>query len=206
MRRLAVAAAAGAVAAIVSGFTGGWSFAPLVGWDVAAGVMVFWTWLTIWPMDAEQTAEHAVREDPNRPTTDLLLLCASVASLLGVGFVLVAGGNSNGVTRGLLVALGVATVIASWSVVHTTFTLRYARLYYTGEDGGIDFDEDSADGPQYSDFAYVAFTIGMTFQVSDTDLTAKLIRATALRHALLSYLFGVVIIAVMINMVAGLAK
>jgi uncharacterized membrane protein len=82
--------------------------------------------------------------------------------------------------------------------------LRYARLYYTGPDGGIDFNEDGR--PQYSDFAYLAFTIGMTFQASDTDLTTKEIRATALPHALLAYLFGAIIIATTINLLAGLAK
>lgn len=204
--RLAVATASGVAVMLVAGFTLGWSFAPLGGWDVVAVVTVGWTWVTIWPMDAERTAEHAVREDPNRAMTDLLLVAASVASLVGVGFVVVAGGNTEGLSRGLLIALAVITVVASWSMVHTTFTLRYARLYYTGKDGGIDFSEDSKAPPQYSDFAYVAFTIGMTFQVSDTDLTSKPIRATALRHALLSYLFGVVIIAVMINIVAGLAR
>jgi len=79
--------------------------------------------------------------------------------------------------------------------------LRYAGLYY--RDGeGVDFNED--DDPDYRDFAYLALTIGMTFQVSDTDLKTKAIRHTAIRHALLSYLFGAVVIAMVINVVAGL--
>jgi len=100
--------------------------------------------------------------------------------------------------------LSILAVALAWAAVHTVFTTRYARLYYCGSDGGIDFNQD--DPPQYSDFAYLAFTIGMTFQVSDTDLKTKLIRATALRHMLLSYLFGAVIIATTINLVAGLSK
>ncbi len=83
------------------------------------------------------------------------------------------------------------------------YATRYARLYYTGEDGGIDFNEDEP--PTYVDFAYLAFTIGMTFQVSDRPET-RAIRATALRHALLSYLFGAIIVATTINLIAGLAK
>jgi uncharacterized membrane protein len=90
----------------------------------------------------------------------------------------------------------------SWLLVHTVYTLRYAMLYYAGRDGGIDFNQTTS--PRYSDFAYLAFTLGMTFQVSDTDLKTPAIRATALRHALLSYLFGAVIVATMINLVAGL--
>lgn len=90
----------------------------------------------------------------------------------------------------------------SWAVVHTTFVLRYTRLYYTGQDGGVDFNQPEP--PAYLDFAYRAFTIGMTFQVSDTTIQAGAIRRTVLRHALLSYLFGTVIIATSINLVAGL--
>ena len=97
-----------------------------------------------------------------------------------------------------------ATVALSWLVVHTVFTLRYAMLYYTGKDGGVNFNQPTP--PRYSDFAYLAFTIGMTFQVSDTDLETPAIRATALRQALLSYLFGAVILGTTINLVAGLAS
>jgi uncharacterized membrane protein len=88
--------------------------------------------------------------------------------------------------------------------VHTLFTLRYAELYYTGPDGGVDFNEGNP--PRYVDFAYLAFTIGMTFQVSDTDIRAYPIRATALRHALLSYLFGAVVLASTVNLLAGLSS
>jgi uncharacterized membrane protein len=89
-------------------------------------------------------------------------------------------------------------------VVHTVFTARYARLYYTGEDGGVDFHEEAR--PSYSDFAYLAFTVGATFQVSDTDISSNEIRRTVLRHSLLSYLFGAIIIAATVNLLAGLAK
>lgn len=90
----------------------------------------------------------------------------------------------------------------SWGLVHTIFTLRYARSYYSRPVGGIDFNED--DPPTYLDFAYLALTIGMTFQVSDTNLTAKGIRRIALSHTLLSYLFGAVIVALVINVVSSL--
>jgi uncharacterized membrane protein len=93
-------------------------------------------------------------------------------------------------------------VALAWATVHTLFTTRYAKLYYTGRDGGIEFNEPGP--PRYTDFAYVAFTIGMTYQVSDTTLQTSQMRRTALRHALLSYVFGVGIIATTINLVAGL--
>ena len=110
-------------------------------------------------------------------------------------------GSSKGAAQGLITALAVFTVVVSWAVVHTVFAVRYADLYYRAG-GGVDFNEDAK--PDYRDFAYLALTIGMTFQVSDTDLQSKAIRRTAIRHALLSYLFGAVVIAMVINVVAGL--
>jgi uncharacterized membrane protein len=96
----------------------------------------------------------------------------------------------------------VLSVALSWAMVHTVFTLRYARTYYSKSQGGIDFNE--SDPPTYLDFAYLSLTIGMTFQVSDTNLTSKPIRRIALAHAAFSYLFGAVIVALVINVVASL--
>ena len=127
-----------------------------------------------------------------------------MASLAAVGVVLFGASHAPGNGRFWQAALAVFSVFVSWTMVHTVFTLKYARLYYGGEPGGIDFNE--ADPPQYSDFAYLAFTIGMTFQVSDTDLQSKEIRRTALQHAWLSFPLGAVIIATTINLVSGLAK
>ena len=102
----------------------------------------------------------------------------------------------------LLAALGLVSIGISWWTVHTIFTLRYAEMYYTDPVGGVDFNSDER--PSYQDFMYLAMTIGMTFQVSDTDLKSTAIRATALRHALLSYLLGSLILAAAVNLVAGL--
>jgi uncharacterized membrane protein len=122
-----------------------------------------------------------------------------------VGLVLVRAGDSNDLSKGLLVGLSVASIVLAWSVVHTVYSLRYAKLYYEGTAGGVDFNAKEA--PCYIiDFAYLALTIGMTFQVSDTNLKTTSIRRTALRHALLSYAFGTLIIATTINLVAGLTK
>jgi uncharacterized membrane protein len=202
--RVAVSASAGFCAAVVIAFLGPLEFALLGGWDVAAVTYVAWMWISIWHLDPERTARQAVREDPGRAATDALVLAASLASLLAIGLVLVRAANATGAWKTIQVGLSVASVVFSWSVVHTLFTLRYARIYYTGPDGGVEFHQN--DQPRFSDFAYLAFTIGMTFQVSDTDVTTTKMRATVLVHALLSYLFGVVIIAIMINLVAGLTK
>jgi len=88
--------------------------------------------------------------------------------------------------------------------VHTVFALKYARAYYSEPAGGIEFNENEP--PNYIDFAYYAFTIGMTFQVADTNITSRAVRRTTLHHALLSYLFGSVLLGLVINVVATLLK
>jgi uncharacterized membrane protein len=118
-----------------------------------------------------------------------------------VGSVLVHAGQGSTAAY-LQVGLGVLSVVLSWAMVHTLFTLRYAALYYGDPVGGIDFN--SPDPPTYRDFAYLAFTIGMTLQVSDTTLESTALRRTALRHGLLSYLFGTGILATTVNLVASL--
>ncbi len=203
--RLALMLVVGTAAGIVVGLQAAWPFAVLVGWDVAALIFSAWTWLMMASMNSSTTAVHATREEPGRAQTDLLVLLASVANLIAVGYVLVQASSAKGGAQDLLAGLGVASVALSWFAVHTLFSLRYARLYYTGQPGGINFNQKSPP-PRYLDFAYVAFTIGMTFQVSDTDLETPAIRTTALRHSLLAYLFGAVILAATINLVAGLAS
>jgi len=100
--------------------------------------------------------------------------------------------------------LAFVSVFVSWTIVHTVYTMRYARLYYSGTPGGIDFNGSGP--PDYADFAYLAFTIGMTFQVSDTSISSREIRRAALRHAWLSFPLDAVIIATCVNLVAGLVK
>ncbi|MFI6230539.1 DUF1345 domain-containing protein [Micromonospora echinospora] len=179
--------------------------APLFGWDVAALTYLVLVWRALWPMDAERTARLAVHEDPNRAVRDVLLLTACVASLLAVGVIMSTARQAPaGPSRDFHSGLGMASVLLSWLVVHTVYTARYARIYYTGPDGGIDFHQEQP--PCYADFAYVAFTIGATFQVSDTDLCSHEMRRTVLRHMLVSYLFGAIIIAATVNLVAGLAR
>ena len=204
MARVGFAAGVGLALGVLMAIFGSPVLAPLLGWD---GMAVAWLAVIIpavWPMNAERTARRAVEEDPTRPVADVLLLAAATASLVAVGVVLVRASHSQGMDRALQVVLGIASVVVSWALVHTTYILRYAQLYYSGPDGGVNFNQDEP--PAYADFAYLAFTIGMTFQVSDTALNNRGIRRTALRHALLSYLFGTVIVAATVNLIAGLSK
>jgi uncharacterized membrane protein len=201
--RLRVMVFVGALAAAVTGQFGSWTYAPITGWDGAALTFMIWVWLTVARLDPDRTKHYATREDPGRAASDVIVVIAAIASLAAVGGVLIQAASAKGHTQDLLAGLGVGSVTLSWLAVHTLFMLRYAFLYYTGVAGGIDFNQHEL-LPRYLDFAYLSFTIGMTFQVSDTDLTTKPIRQTAIKHALLSYLFGAVIVAITINVVGSL--
>ena len=193
---------AGVIAAIATGAAGWWQYAPTVGWAVAALAYSLRVWLHLGRFDAEQTRENASREDPERGVTDVLIVLLSVASLFSVGIVLVQASMAHGTHQVVLAALAVVSVALSWVLLHTLYALRYARLYYAN-DGGISFNQDEP--PRYSDFAYLAFTLGMTYQVSDTNISRSDIRAAALGHALLSFLFGSFVLATTINLIAGLS-
>lgn len=195
---------AGVLVATVTGLLGYWDFALIAGWGAASITYIVWVWAMIGRMDAATTASHATREDPARPMADLLIVLASIASLGAIVFLLIGTSGASDRVQVVVAVFAVFGVALSWFLIHTLFTLRYASLYYRGVDGGVDFNQKEP--PSYGDFAYLAFTLGMTFQVSDTNLTTREVRMTALRHGLLSYLFGSVILASLINLIAGLSS
>jgi uncharacterized membrane protein len=202
--KVLIAALTGVVVALVSAASLNWRQATLMGWDTAGLLFIMWIWLTVWPMSGKDSAGHALREDPSRAAADILLLVASIASLASITLVLVGAADLHGSARIAQIALGVASVVVSWTVLHTVYALKYAEMYFHESPGGVDFPGN--DEPSYKDFAYLAFTMGMTFQVSDTGFQSTEFRATALRHALVSYLFGTVIVATTINLIAGLTS
>lgn len=195
---------AGAVALLATGIFGAWVYAPAVGWTAAALVYNASVWLSITRMDYARTATHAQEEDPGRSTSDLLILLAALGSLAAVVLVIIGSKDVTGTGRFLLALLALTSTAMSWLLVHTLFTLRYAQVYYNGVPGGINFNQD--DPPQYTDIAYMAFSVGMTYQVSDTNITTREMRSTALRHSLLAFVFGTGILATTINLVVALAN
>jgi len=181
-----------------------WQLTVLVAWDVTAALVVGTVWISIGRFTPEQTKQFATKEDDSRAGTHLLLLGAALVSLVGVVLAFLKANEHMHRQEVLLEAFGVATIVCSWLLVHTVFALRYAHVYYTDPEGGIDFKTRGQERPDYLDFAYTAFTVGMTFQVSDTDITRREMRHQVLRHALISFLFGAVILATTINVIASL--
>jgi uncharacterized membrane protein len=202
-RRVAAAGAVGLVALAVALLVGAkWAVALLVAWDATAVAYLSSVWWSVGRLSAARARQIASAEDDSRRAAELMLVAASLASLVAVGFILADAGRAAPGERGLLTGFAVASVLLAWSVVHTVFALRYARLYYAPPVGGLAFDEN--DPPNYGDFAYVAFTIGMTYQVSDTEISKRPIRRTAIHHALLSYVYGSMILGIIINSIATL--
>ncbi|MFT3888129.1 MAG: DUF1345 domain-containing protein [Arachnia sp.] len=195
--RLGVSLVLGIAIALIGGALGPGA-GVLLGWSVGALVYCLWTWARVWPLDVDEARRHAQEEDPGAGVTDALLVTAAVGSVGGVAFMLVAAHGS-----GLAAAaLGVVGVAASWMLVHTVYGLRYADLYFSADEPPIDFGRDQ---PVYSDFAYLSFCLGMTYQISDTNLRTTPLRRVVLRHTLLSYFLGAVVLACTVNLVSGLA-
>ena len=157
-------------------------------------------------MDDAQTSAHVRKrhEDGTARVSHLIVMIASAAGIAGVGYLLAA---TDGGQRHLGEALiGVLSVIASWFAIHTAFTLRYALLYYTDHAREPVSYHQEEYRPCYKDFAYLAFTVGMTYQVSDTDLGSARIRGSVLTQALVSFLLGAIVLAITINLVLALAN
>ncbi|MBF4560530.1 DUF1345 domain-containing protein [Microbacterium sp. VKM Ac-2870] len=199
--------ALGAVVAVAVGVASGAAVGLLAGWAIVAAINVVWLLSVVWPMDAAATRSHTTAVDPGRPVARLIALAGSVASLGGVIAVLVGGGHGGRTHAFVTAGVAIAAVVSSWALIQVDYMLRYAHVYYArraaGNTGGIDFNQD--DDPMYSDFGYFSVGLGMTYQVSDTDVSANEIRRIVVAQTLLAYLFGAVILGTVINLVAGLS-
>lgn len=199
---IGIAAVVGASAGIVVGTTAGWQYAPAAGWIATAAVYLIWTWTSIGNMTAAAIEAVVQQRRPSRGPADTIIVIASVASLGGVAYLLIAG-TAKGPDASIAAVVGFLSVIASWLVVHAVYTLRYAILYYTYPVGGIDFNEDEK--PTFADFAYLAFTVAVTYGVTDTVVKSRPIRKSVLQHGMVSYLFGTVILAITVQVITTLS-
>lgn len=173
------------------------------GWSIGALTFCLWVWLSVRTCDPERTREMSLTDDPGRRTGRAAVVVASLASLVGVG-VLLASGHAQQGQRIVELLLGIAAVAMSWVTVHMVYMLTYAELYYGDGDKGLSWPGDEE--PDYRDFAYFSFCLGMTYQVSDNNISNKLIRRTVTRHTLLSYVLGAVVVASMVNLVVQIAS
>lgn len=203
--RIGLSLPGGVVVGVVLALLGHPAVAVMAAWATLATLFTVLTWVAVGRLDARQTREHANSNDPSEGMADTLVIIASLASIVGVAFLLVGARDKGQAASSLVAIVGVAGVVASWAAVHTIYVLRYARFYYAPAPARpIDFHSD--DDPDYQDFAYIAYTVGMTYQVSDPEFTQKGMRHVVLRHALISYALGAVVLATTINLVVQLAS
>ncbi|MEU1845244.1 DUF1345 domain-containing protein [Micromonospora sediminicola] len=203
VRRAVWSLVVGVVAGTVTALVGAPELTPLVIWTIAAGTILVWVWRSCWSASPRRTEQLAEAEQRSR-STDSAILIASVVSLVAVAEALVRASDQQDMVAVTLVILSVVAVVLAWMLVNTVFAIKYARMYYCGDGRGMDFRRD--DPPAYADFAYVAFTVGMSYAPGENEPTSNRMRRVALGHALLSYTFGTGILAVAVNLVTNLGQ
>jgi uncharacterized membrane protein len=176
----------------------------VAGWDAGALALLSYIWLVILTVDATKTCVRAAAEDPGRTVVWVVVLAASAISLFAGAGVLRHAAAIDPERRVLLVAMSLFAVLLAWTLTHTAFSLRYAHLYYRDDEegeGGLDFPGGAK--PADFDFAYFSYTLGMCFQVSDVTVSSPQIRRVVLAHALLSFAYNTVILALSLNLLFG---
>ncbi|MUN55644.1 DUF1345 domain-containing protein [Kocuria koreensis] len=176
------------------------SWGVLVGLTVVALAFVVLNWLVLWPMDPDQTQRHAMRERYNPVLEELLITIVAVISMVGLVMVMVIDDSGYG---SLAALVGLAGVFLAWAMLHVMYTTQYAHVYFSGhESGGLDFGKPGK--PRYIDFLYFSFMVGMTYGTTDVGVLTTTLRAFVLRHGLLSFVFGTVILATGVSLVSGI--
>ena len=177
-------------------------------WDAFASTALLSTWFTILTLRPAQIHASAKREDPSRAVSMVLVLMGAGASLLAVLLLLKASASVVGGARTPEILLSLSAVALAWTLIHTVFTVRYAHLYHDesptalSHDGPLEFP-GMDDVPDYLDFAYFAFVVGMTAQTSDVAIRGRRIRRTALMHGVIAWVFNTAVVALLISVLGS---
>jgi uncharacterized membrane protein len=202
--RLFSSLAVGAVLTAVFALVTDWPFATrlLTGWDITVALYLGLAFHLIATADVQQIQEHAAQQDEGQLTILTCTVAAALASLAAIFAVLGTPAGGTPRPRSPLV-LAVCTILLSWAFIHTIFALHYAHEFYDETAGrGMSFPGDDPH-PDYLDFVYFSFVIGMTSQVSDVAITSKLIRRTATVHGIVSFMFNAALLALTVNIAAS---
>jgi uncharacterized membrane protein len=185
-------------------------FRIILTWNAFALTGILLAWSRIILADAKTVIASAKLQDASRSIIFGIVLLGACGSLFAVAYLLSTAKSVPGTRVVQHVALAAFTVICSWFLIHTIFAMHYAHAYYRrideGGDRGDGLNFPDCEEPDFLDFAYFSFVIGMTFQVSDVSITSSGIRRLSLVHALLSFLFNTVILALAINLASGLVQ
>jgi len=172
----------------------------LISWDIFVAVYLVLVYSLVFSSGLAHIRRNAILQDDGRFLILLVTALGAFASIAAIIF-----GLDDQHRSSPELALATATIALSWAAVHTTFALHYAHEYYRGDKpGGLDFPAGHADEkPDYWDFVYFSFVIGMTAQVSDVGVTDKIIRRTATVHGIISFVFNTALVALMVNIAAS---
>jgi uncharacterized membrane protein len=209
--RLYVSLLIGAVAFLLARHIRSVPAVTLVVWIAVALSIIILDWITIIWAHPREIRKIASLEDSSRYLVFLFVMTASLVSLVAMYLLLKSTKGQSDETVGAYIFLAMGAVVVSWWMVHTVYTMRYAHLFYdtkTGKDsthGGLEFPQDIKD-PDYLDFVYFSFVIGMTFQVSDVQITSRRLRRIVWAHGLISFAFNTAIVALSINVISGLVS
>ena len=198
--------ACGAIGAVVVGVAFASNWRPetrlLTGWDVGVALYLALVFQMMGRSNIHTMRRHAAEQDEGRLAMLVLTVAAALASLAAIFAVLGGSGGTAGNRPPANVTLAAFTILLSWAFIHTIFALHYAHEFYDETDGGgLAFPGDRE--PDYWDFVYFSFVIGMTSQVSDVAITSKLIRRTAAAHGIVSFVFNAALLALTINLAAS---
>jgi uncharacterized membrane protein len=198
--------ACGVIGAVVGGvaFAVSWRLETrfLTGWDVGVALYLALVFQMMSRSNIHTMRRHAAEQDEGRLTMLVLTVASALASLAAIFAELGGSGGTAGGRPPANLALAAFTILLSWGFIHTIFALHYAHEFYDETDGGgLAFPSDRE--PDYWDFVYFSFVIGMTSQVSDVAITSKLIRRTAAAHGIVSFVFNVALLALTINLAAS---
>ncbi|MDB5328308.1 MAG: hypothetical protein JWM57_3877 [Phycisphaerales bacterium] len=188
-----------------------WTLRGLAGWSAGAGTYLFMAWRIMLRADADATRHRCRMDDASRGIVDLLLTVATFASVGAVCLALKDSQNDHGTMKVFGIVLPILATASAWVLVHTLYALHYARLFYINEDdadgppaGGFDWHDDPKTAPDYRDFLYIAFAIGCTYGVTDTDVNRKVVRRTITKHGILSFVFATIVVALAVNISTNL--
>jgi uncharacterized membrane protein len=172
----------------------------LIGWDSFVTLYLLLVYIMMMRCGLAHIRRNAVLQDDGRFLILLVTALGAFASIAAIVFEL-AGSHRHPVE----LALATVTVALSWAAVHTAFALHYAHDYYRGaKPGGLQFPNgDEHEKPDYWDFVYFSFVIGMTAQVSDVGITDRTIRRTATAHGIVSFVYNTALVALMVNIAAS---
>jgi len=194
--RLLAAAAIGLLTLLLLPRDLRWSTRTLIAWDVTAAIYLVTAFWVMAQASITHIRHHALVADDGRFAILFVTAAAALASFISI--IAEIGPTNRGAIQ---IALAIATITLSWVMVHTSFALHYAHDYYRPKEGGLKFPDENE--PDYWDFVYFSFVVGMTAQVSDVAITDRTIRRTATAHGVVSFVFNTALLALMVNIAAS---